>query len=142
MVERIMPTTFDRALREDDVRALFNHDPNFILGRLSAGTLKLSVDPVGLRYQIQAPDTQAARNVLTSIKRGDVTGSSFSFIPHPDGGQRTYKDGNRYIRELHSVQLFDVGPVTFPAYQGSTTGVRALGDPQKAGRATSRSLRT
>jgi phage head maturation protease len=71
-----------------------------------------------------------------------VTGSSFSFIPHPEKGVVNVKEGNIYVRELHSVQLFDVGPVTFPAYQGSTTGVRALGDPQKAGRATSRSLRT
>jgi HK97 family phage prohead protease len=132
LVERIMPGCFDRALKEDDCRALFNHNVDFILGRASAGTMKLSVDKVGLRYEVQMPDTQTARDVMESIRRGDVTGSSFSFIPHEQKGMVHFKEGDRYVRELHSVRLFDVGPVTFPAYSGSTTGVRALDDPAEA----------
>jgi HK97 family phage prohead protease len=126
LTERIMPGCFDRALKEDDCRGLFNHNVDFILGRCSAGTMKLSVDKVGLRYEIQVPDTQAGRDVLTSIRRGDVTGSSFSFLPHEEKGMVHFKEGDRYVRELHSVKLFDCGPVSYPAYSGSTTGVRAL----------------
>jgi HK97 family phage prohead protease len=133
LVERIMPGCFDRACREDDVRALFNHNVDFVHGRLGAGTLALSVDSVGLRYEIKTPETHAARDVLESIRRGDVTGSSFSFIPH-ENGMKHSKEGARYVRELHSVQVFDVGPVTFPAYTGSSTGVRALEDPAEARR--------
>lgn len=124
--ERIMPGCFDRACREDDVRALFNHNVDFIMGRTASGTLKLSVDKVGLRYEIQPPDTQAARDVMASIRRGDVNGSSFAFIPHEEKGTVHFKEGERYIRELHSVQLFDVGPVVYPAYKATTSGVRAL----------------
>jgi HK97 family phage prohead protease len=110
------------------VRALFNHDPNFILGRMLPGTLSLWTDPLGLRYSIKVPDTQAARDVLASIARGDVTGSSFSFLIHADGANYR-KEGKQYIRELTSVQLFDIGPVTFPAYKSSTTGARMVEDP-------------
>lgn len=122
LVEWIMPGAFDRALREDDVRGLFNHDMNLLLGRNTAGTLKLSVDSVGLRYEITVPDTQLGRDVTESIKRGDLTGSSFSFIP---GRVVWVEEEDRDIRQIEEVQLFDVGPVTFPAYDGTSTGLRS-----------------
>jgi len=79
-VERIMPTAFDRAIREkDDCRALVNHNPDLLLGRTSAGTLKLFADTVGLGYEIIPPNTQAAKDCIASIERGDMTGSSFGF---------------------------------------------------------------
>jgi HK97 family phage prohead protease len=132
LVERIMPSAFDRALKEDDIRALFNHNLDFVLGRMLAGTLELISDNFGLRYRIAPPDTQIARDVIKSIERGDVSGSSFSFLIHPNGANY-FKDGTgRYVRELHSVQLFDVGPVTFPAYKASTSSIRAAADPADA----------
>lgn len=77
--EIIRPGAFDDVLG-DDVRALFNHDPNFILGRSAAGTLNLSVDERGLRYDIQAPETQTIRDlVLAPMQRGDINQSSFAF---------------------------------------------------------------
>jgi len=124
-VERIMPGAFDNALETgQDVRGLFNHDPNQVLGRTGAGTMTLSADSIGLRYDIIVPDTQLGRDVATSISRGDVTGSSFSFKV-ADGGAEIRKDGDKTIRELRSVNLFDAGPVTFPAYSGSSAGLRA-----------------
>src|SRR5262245_48535456 len=71
LVERILPGAFDRALREDDVRGLFNHEVGFVLGRVSSGTLKLSADSTGLHYEIKTPPTQQARDLLELIKRGD-----------------------------------------------------------------------
>lgn len=127
--ERVMPTAFDRAIREaQDCRGLFNHDPNMLLGRCSAGTMKLSVDKKGLRYEIEPPDTQAGRDVITSIKRGDLTGSSFSFKPVVQKYQLSMSDEEDDVRELHDVELFDCGPVSFPAYSATTTGMRALGE--------------
>lgn len=122
LVERIMPGAFDRAIREDDVRGLFNHDANFVLGRTKSGTMALSVDSKGLRYDIDMPDTQSGKDVLESVRRGDVTGSSFSFIP-TTVTWRTEKGVD--IREINEVQLFDVGPVAFPAYESTTAEARS-----------------
>lgn len=123
--EHVLPGCFDRAIREkQDVRGLFNHDTDQVLGRLSAGTLRLSVDATGLRYEIDLPDTSLGRDLATSIDRGDITGSSFSFLDQ----RTTYVRGEGDapdIRELQDVDLFDVGPVTFPAYESTTTGIRS-----------------
>ena len=74
--ERIDADAFTRALKEShDVRALFNHDSNHILGRVSSGTLRLSVDNTGLRYSVTLP--ASAANVAEAMQRGDLTGSSF-----------------------------------------------------------------
>lgn len=126
--ERIMPGAFDRAMKEaDDVRALFNHNPDLILGR-TPGTLKLSVDRRGLFYVIDVPETQLGKQVTVSVERGDVTGSSFAFRVD-DQSFRELDGGKILIREVNSVSLFDVGPVTFPAYSGSSAGLskRSLG---------------
>lgn len=132
--ERIMPGAFDQALREDDVRGLFNHDVNQILGRTIAKTLRLSVDRVGLRYEIDPPSTEAAKTVVEAIRRGDVNGSSFSFTVDEENW-RTINDAEDrpiQIRELNRVRLYDVGPVTFPAYQATSAGVRSAGDLDEA----------
>lgn len=120
--ERIAPSAFDRAISEKhDVRGLVNHDPKLILGRTTAGTLRLTVDQRGLRYEITPPDTTAARDTMESLRRGDITGSSFAFIPtRYEFGEA---DGYDYV-EVRDVDLYDVGPVTFPAYSGATSGLR------------------
>lgn len=124
--ERIMPGAFDRAVRDDDVRALFNHDPSSVLGRSKSGTLRLSLDSKGLRYEIDPPDTQVGRDVLTILHRGDVSGSSFAFDILGETIRKETVDGKtRYIRELTDVKLFDVGPVTFPAYNAADSGARS-----------------
>lgn len=130
VVERIMPGAFSRALKEDDVRGLFNHRSDVVLGRSAAGTLRLSVDSVGLRYEIDPPDTQAARDLIQSLRRGDITGSSFAFFPR-DSKYVDRSENNKVVEtviERHDVSLLDVGPVTFPAYPGATSGVRSEGD--------------
>lgn len=125
--EIIKPGAFDNVL-DDDVRALFNHDPNFILGRSSAGTLALSVDEKGLRYEITAPQTQTIRDlVLAPMARGDISQSSFHFRIARDG-ERWYQDEDGVVvREISLFsRLFDVSPVTYPAYQASEAGLRSM----------------
>lgn len=136
-VERILPGAFDGALsRPDDVRGLFNHDANQVLGRTKAGTMRLSVDAVGLKYEIDAADTGTATEVAALIQRGDISGSSFAFSIS-NAGQRwtstTDASGKASeLREILAVELFDVGPVTFPAYDKTTAGLRAAGDVNEA----------
>lgn len=126
-VERIEQGAFDSALEEShDARALFNHDKNFVLGRVGAGTVRLSVDEIGLRYTIDVPDTQLGRDVVTSIERGDITGSSFAFSVRNDGANvERQKEAKTWVRTLNDLDLFDVGPVTYPAYTATTTGLRS-----------------
>lgn len=121
-IERIAPGAFSDAMGRDDVRALFNHEPNLILGRNKAGTLRLSEDEVGLRYDIDLPDTQTGRDVAESISRGDVTGSSFAFSI-TDQERRT--ENGVDVREIRGVNLYDVGPVTYPAYESTSVSSRS-----------------
>jgi HK97 family phage prohead protease len=124
-VERVMPGAFDKVISgKSDVRGLFNHDPNNILGRTSAGTMALSVDSRGLKYDINPGDTNISRDVQQHLKRKDVTGSSFSFIIAEENWVKR-EDGTQ-IREIRSVrELYDVGPVTFPAYTGAEANARS-----------------
>ncbi len=127
-VERIMPGAFARAIKEkDDVRALLNHEPDNLLGRTSAKTLILRETKRGPEYEIRPANTMVARNVVTWAKRKELTGSSFSF-EIPLGGEKWRREGELDIREIYDVLLFDVGPVTFPAYEGTSVGVRASND--------------
>lgn len=111
--EKIAPGAFTKTIGEADVRALFNHDPNFVLGRNKAGTLRLSEDETGLKVSIDPPDTQWAKDLMVSIDREDITQMSFGFriiteTPETLDGETVY-----VVKE---VKLYDVSPVTFPAY--------------------------
>ena len=123
--EKIAPGAFTKTISEGDVRALFNHDPNFVLGRNKAGTLSLEEDKKGLKVSIDPPDTQWARDLTTSIERGDINQMSFGFRTVKDQWT-TPKTGNENKRELLEVELFDVSPVTFPAYPQTDVGVRSI----------------
>jgi Escherichia/Staphylococcus phage prohead protease len=122
--EVIMSGAFDRALKEQhDVRALVNHDSNQILGRTKSGTLTLEVDEHGLRATISPPDTQPARDVVTSIKRGDLDAMSFAFSTLKD--QWRTEEGEP-VRELVDLELLDVSVVAYPAYAATQVSARAL----------------
>jgi HK97 family phage prohead protease len=125
-VEEIAPGAFDDVMG-DDVRALFNHDPNFVLGRTRSNTLRLEIDSRGLAYTIDPPETQTVRDlVLTPLKRGDVTGSSFGFRVAPDGDEWR-REGEIIVRTIHKLaELRDVSPVTYPAYGDSHAAQRSL----------------
>jgi hypothetical protein len=127
--EKIAPGAFSDVL-DDDVRALFNHDSNHILGRTASGTLKITQDKTGLRYEIDPPDTQTARDLLVSMKRGDINQSSFGFTVESDDWVED--DEGRVVRTITKVKrLYDVSPVTYPAYPDATVGLRGLDAFQK-----------
>jgi len=123
--EIIAPGAFSETLGAD-VRSLFNHDPNMVLGRTAAGTMRLSEDEIGLVYEVDLPETQAARDLETSIGRGDVTQSSFGFRVLEESWQNPTEDQPVPVRVLRRVELYDVGPVTFPAYTATSVTSRAL----------------
>lgn len=127
--EVIAPGAFADAIANDDVRGLFNHDSNIVLGRNTAKTMRLEEDKTGLRYEIDLPDTQWGRDVKTSIERGDVSGSSFAFSIESDEDDNwdytPVKEGKLPLRTIKKVSLYDVSPVTYPAYEGTTVSARS-----------------
>lgn len=131
-VERVASGAFADSLGVDDVRALFNHDPNIVLGRNKAGTLRLSEDKTGLAVEIDPPDTQAARDLMVSMTRGDVSQMSFGFTVLEDEWKFDRENDITY-RTLTKVRLFDVSPVTFPAYPDTDVSVRSLKDIAEEG---------
>jgi HK97 family phage prohead protease len=127
--ERIQPGAFAQTIKNDDIRALFNHDPNLVLGRNAAGTLSLKEDDNGLYMEIEPPDTTIANDVLASIVRGDVTQASFAFRTLDDAWETN--DGEE-VRILKRVQLFDVSPVTFPFYENTDVALRSMEERLKS----------
>ena len=118
--EYIAPGAFDGRL-EDDVRFLINHDANLILARTTNGTLRLSVDEKGLRYEADLPNTSTARDLMELLKNGTISQSSFAFTVEEDSWE--IKDGMN-IRTIDKVsRLYDVSSVTYPAYDAASSSV-------------------
>ena len=120
--EKVRSGAFAKSIEADDIRSLFNHDPNYVLGINKAGTLELREDEKGLFVRVYPPDTGWARDLKTSIARGDISQMSFGFTVEQD--KWSSEDGID-TRELIEVKLFDVSPVTFPAYSETDVGVRS-----------------
>jgi HK97 family phage prohead protease len=124
--EKIAPGAFSNTIKNDDIRALWNHDSKYVLGRNKAGTLELSEDAKGLRMVVTPPDTQWARDLVTSIKRGDVNQMSFGFETVREEWDNS--DSKQIVRTLLEVRLFDVSVVTYPAYPQTSVKVRTVED--------------
>jgi len=125
VVERVREGAAASALASGaDVRSFYNHNPSAILGRTLAGTLALRDSTNGLEYEIVPPDTTAGRDAMESIRRGDVTGSSFMFrIVRETWEYIDSDDTEMEIRWLEEIDLVEVGPVALPAYSSSTSEV-------------------
>jgi HK97 family phage prohead protease len=128
--ERILPGAFKRVLSEDpDVRCLFNHNPDNVLARTKNGTLRLVDKSDGLNYEADIdPNTTIGRDVGAMVERGDVDGCSFAFsVSKQAWREEKLDDGSIIYRDIEEVdELFDVGPVTYPAYTGTSVGIRSL----------------
>jgi len=125
--EIIEPGAFDDAINESDCRALFNHDPNHLLARQSSGTLKLSLDKKGLKYTFEMPESRA--DLLEMMERGDLKESSFAFtVKEQEWKETKDEDGDmEYTRVIKKVEkLYDVSPVTYPAYADTTVAKRSF----------------
>ncbi len=124
--EEVAPGAFADAIASPDIYALWNHDSNNVLGNTGAKTLMLSEDAIGLKYSIIPPDTTLGRDLTTLIKRGDVRKSSFSFNINEE--KVTKLDaGKGVLRTILKVKpLFDVSPVTYPAYKETDVHVRMI----------------
>lgn len=123
--EKIAPGAFAETIKTHDIRALWNHENDLVLGRLAAGTLELSEDDTGLAFKNTPPDTTWFRDRLVSLKRGDVTGCSFGFYTEADEWA-TEADGSK-IRTLTKCTLVEVSPgVTFPAYPQTDIAMRSM----------------
>ena len=129
--EIILPGAFKNALN-DDVRALYNHDSNYLLARTTSGTLELKEDEKGLYYRFEMPNTSYGNDLLELYRRGDLTQSSFGFTVDKDSWRMEEGQHIRYIESVSS--LFDVSAVVYPAYVSSSSGLRSA-EPNSEGEA-------
>jgi len=121
--EQIAEGTFAKTIKKDDIRFLFNHNADHVLGRNKANTLSLNEDDRGLKFRCELPDTSFAKDLAESVRRGDIDQCSFGFYVITD--EWTKKEDGSVIRTLKEVDLFDVSLVTYPAYQDTTASVRS-----------------
>lgn len=124
--EQILPLAFEKSIKGGDIRALWNHDANIVLGRNRSGTLRLSEDVSGLAFEVDMPDTALIRDmVMSPIQRQDVSACSFGFYTVRDKWQKV--DGE-WIRSLLECDVFDVSPCTYPAYTATDVAIRSMAD--------------
>jgi HK97 family phage prohead protease len=123
--EKIDAGAFKETIKDDDIRFLFNHSADFVLGRNKAGTLELEEDKQGLAFKNTMPETTWARDLRESIRRGDINQCSFQFDVLEDSWHEDKKK-ETVTRTLHKVRLYDVSIVTFPAYPQTSVDLRAL----------------
>lgn len=119
---------FTTTLRTADVRAYFDHDRGRVLGRSSAGTLRLKEDQKGLAVEIDLPDTSDGRDVRALIERGDISGMSIGMIVTRQEWDET---GEIPVRTIHEVELREVSIVSEPAYTGTSIALRSLDEARK-----------
>jgi HK97 family phage prohead protease len=129
--EVILPGAF-RDVLDNDVRALYNHDSNYLLARTTSGTLELKEDDKGLYYRFEMPNTSYGNDMLELFRRGDLTQSSFGFTVEKDNWRMEDGQQVRYIERVGS--LFDVSPVVYPAYSQASSGLRSA-EPKGEGEA-------
>lgn len=130
--ESIARGAFDEVLADPatDARAVFNHSMTHVLGRQSAGTLRLRSDERGLHYEVDLPRTSFAEDLKEMVRRGDVTGASFAFMPG-EMQRGTSPGGRRMVTHTRIKRLIDISVVPLPVYAGASVALRSL-DPHAA----------
>jgi len=126
--ESIARGAFSETLKNSDVRALINHDTGRVIGRSTAGTLRMKEDDKGLHVEIDLPDTSDGRDLAVQLQRGDISGMSFGFRVTHDEWDMT---GDMPTRTIHAVELYEVSAVAFPAYDDTELALRSLEDAKK-----------
>lgn len=124
--EVIRAGAFTRSLASaQNVRALYHHQGDALLGTTRSGTLKLTEDAQGLRFDLALPDTSHGRDLAVLVERGDVSGCSFGFVV-PSGGDRWEQRGAQMVRELLNVDLHEITLTADPAYPDTTIAKRTM----------------
>jgi len=130
--ERVMPGAFSETIKNDDVKFLFNHNPDNILARRFNNTLELSEDDKGLFIRAYPADTTLGRDLLKLIERGDISQMSFAFRVSKDGDiWHEGKNGEPDKRDLLKLKVFDVSAVTHPAYKDTDISLRSYEEWRK-----------
>lgn len=125
--EQFAPGALRATLADDDIRALFNHDSNIVLGRKANGTLRLKEDERGVHYEVDInPEDRDAMSAVARIRRGDITGNSFGFFVERDTDQEWEERDGLLWRTVRRARMRELGPQTFPAYPQSDVSVRSL----------------
>lgn len=123
LFEEVDPKAVDDSLRNNDIRCLFNHDTNIVLGRTSNGTLELRKDEKGLFGRVKInPNDKQALDIYARIERGDINACSFGFNIIDEEVQNREDGTTKFI--LKKIDLHEVSPVTFPAYPTTTIQAR------------------
>lgn len=126
-VEVISPGAFRNSLENNTIKALYNHNPDYVLGSTKAGTLRLEEDEIGLRFDLDLPNTQIANDLYEGVKRGDIDGVSFGFKVKEDKWTEVkMDDGWKTIRTLREIDLIEISPTAFPAYEQTEVDCRSL----------------
>jgi uncharacterized protein len=123
--EMVAPGAFKKTIKENDIRALWNHNTDKVLGRNKASTLVLREDEKGLKVDITPPDTQAGRDAVTSIKRGDVSQMSIMFERIKQEWFYPEDKKELPLRTMKEMKLYEVSPVTFPAFEQTSISARS-----------------
>ena len=126
--EQFRKGAFADSLEKDDQRFLWSHDTSKVLGRTKNGTLRLEEDDIGLRFELDLPNTTLGNDTYESIKRGDVDGVSFGFRVESD--EIHEPDDDLPLRTVTKARLLEVSAVAFPAYPDSEVSARGY-DPLK-----------
>ena len=125
-IEVVRPGAFTRSLKASGaILALYDHERRSVLGRVSAGTLRLREDSAGLAFELDLPDTGIGRDLAVLVERGDISGCSFGFVT-PAGGDAWSTRGDKPMRELRSVDLHEITITPTPAYPDTTVAKRSL----------------
>ncbi|ACM26519.1 HK97 family phage prohead protease [Rhizobium rhizogenes] len=132
--EKIASGAFTDAIK-GDIRALVDHDPGRVIGRTKSGTLRLAEDGVGLRVEIDVPDTTDGNDLWVLVERGDISGMSFGFRVTKETWDET---GDTPVRTIEKLELHEVSAVAWPAYEDTTIGLRSLEAVRAEGGSASR----
>ena len=123
--EQIASGAFD-GCNYDKCVACFNHDTDHLLARFSSGTLKLSVDEVGLRFEFEVPNTTVGNDMYELVKRGDISQCSFAFVVAEESWKYDEQNDENDLRTIEKIaELWDVSLVTYPAYEGTSVDARS-----------------
>src|SRR5690606_4918999 len=122
--EKIRKGAFAKSLEKNNIKALWNHNPDFPLGSTKGGTLKLEEDDKGLRFELELPDNSWGRDAEIAVRRKDVDGVSFGFSVNKDEWDRSNE--KEPIRTLVDVNLIEISPTPFPAYPATSVSARSV----------------